>query len=148
MVERVNRCLERASLRLMSYSEREEAFNQWWNDFASNEDLFSLSYCGYWLRGVAYNRKHDSWLLYESADDGPASNEDEIEEKWKQWNESPSGVFYLPDGWFHWIRDDALRAYKIGERLWGEGWLSDGRTDSRRYDIVIQMALLGEIKYG
>ena len=52
----------------------------------------------------------------------------------------------LPKGWFRLDREAALRAWEEGIKRWGVGWYE--HTDSNREDVVIQLALLGEIRYG
>lgn len=52
----------------------------------------------------------------------------------------------LPEGWYYLDEGMAIRAYIEGCKRWGAAWFEDG--DGTSYDVVIQLALLGEIRYG
>ena len=43
-------------------------------------------------------------------------------------------------------RAAALRAWEEGAKRWGVAWYED--VDANREDVVVQLALLGETKYG
>lgn len=51
----------------------------------------------------------------------------------------------LPRGWYH--LDPAL-AFRKGCERYGAAWFDDPRTDATRYDVAVQLATLGEVRYG
>lgn len=126
---------------LMTTEDREAARDGWVRDFALNVDLFMRGYCGYWLRG-AEHLSDGSWLVYECAD-GRDPREEERVAAFVADPKSP-----LPEGWYHWTEAKAREAYRIGERLWGERWLDGDHGDGPGYDVVVQHAMLGEVRYG
>ncbi len=66
----------------------------------------------------------------------------DVETRWRMWIRGES----LPERWFRINRFVALRAWEEGVKKWGVDW--QDHTDSTREDIVLQLALLGELRYG
>jgi hypothetical protein len=52
----------------------------------------------------------------------------------------------LPAGWFYFGRAALTRAYLAGVRRWGEDFYKT--ADASKRDICLQLALLGEVRYG
>jgi len=138
---------------LMSNEERAEAMDEWVKFTGAvvdpalggnNSDLFRTNYIGYWARGVEVDKKL-GWLVYEMLGDGLTHVEEEdgfhlaAVEAWRAREALPSRYFRLDHA-------AAVAAYNFGVRKWGERW-TEG-ADSTSYDCVIQMALLGEVRYG
>lgn len=102
--------------------------------------IFQRNYAGYWLCGVAYE-ENLGWLVYEEADD-KAVGEARCEIVKKLWLAGEP----LPERWFRLDRAAALRAWEEGVKRWGIDWYEE--TDAQREDVVVQLALLGEVRYG
>jgi hypothetical protein len=125
--------------------DREALIQEFANDFVLNIDLVSRSYCGYWLRRVATlpNGASIAWEQGESSDEVLVADEDgERFARLYRKGSSPT----LPKRFF--IIDSAVArsAYEIGERLWGKNWMYE--ADANHYDVVMQRALLGVVRYG
>jgi hypothetical protein len=111
----------------------------WIGFLTKYNDIFGRNYCGYWLRGV----EHDaSWLCWEDDEEHRPGDEPQRRKALAAWRAGTA----LPSGWHRLDRDTAVRAYHEGCKRWGADWFENG--DGERYDVVIQLALLGEIKYG
>lgn len=108
-------------------------------------DLFMTDHCGYWLSGMAHV-KNKGWLVHEHSDiDDCASVQSKNPEYpaiLKAWKEGKP----LPDGWFSLDKEMAIKAYCEGIKRDGLNWYEEG--DAISYDIAIQLALLGEVRYG
>mgnify|MGYP000993946418 CR=1 FL=1 len=101
-------------------------------------------YCGYWMYGMAYDSQL-GWLCYEHKGEASIS---EVEssiayggalELWRAGLALPEGYYLLDSA-------AAIKAYGEGVKRYGAHWYDD--ADASMYDVVIQMALLGEVKYG
>jgi hypothetical protein len=126
---------------LLSDEDRAKLREEYINDVALNSDQFRRSCSGYWARGVQYVKAR-GWIVWEDDEShlhGEEPNRSEALRSWRSGQE-------LPSGWYAWSRETAARAYAIGERLWGESWYE--RSDSGDYDVIMQLVLLGEIRYG
>ena len=106
-----------------------------------HSELFSNDYCGYWLRGVDQDEKL-GWLAWEDDEQHLFGDEPQEEKALKAWKEGRS----LPEGWFRMDKALAKKAWNIGVREYGVHWYEDG--DATTYDVVLQLALLGEVRYG
>jgi len=105
-------------------------------------DIFASNYVGYWLRGVE-NLPDLGWLCWEDDEKGRYhGTEPNRKEALRAWQAGEP----LPKHWFRLDRAAALRAWEKGVEHWGATWYED--ADASSYDAVIQLALLGEIKYG
>lgn len=113
-----------------------------WIEFCvDNTDLFGRGYCGYWLRGVE-STKARGRLVWEDDDRHAPGEEPNRKEALRAWRKGEP----LPKGWYRMDHAFALKAWGIGVLAFGEKWYDEG--DAPRYDYVIQMALLGEERYG
>lgn len=107
-------------------------------------DGFASNVYGYWARGVL--QEHDSWLVWEDDEKcrhGKEPNREVAVRAFHQTRNAP-----LPPKWFRFDQALAIRAYVEGVKLWGLNWYNSPKTDAIRYDVAIQMALFGEVKYG
>lgn len=117
-----------------------------WVDFVCGEkgyaDIFGHNYCGYWMRGMEHDPKL-GWLVYEHGDERKPDKKyaAEVEKLWREGKP-------LPPFWFRLDRRAALLAQAHGAAKWGAHWYGDAHTDATSYDVVIQLALLGEVRYG
>jgi hypothetical protein len=111
-----------------------------WIDFVTRyNDIFRQSYIGYWAYGVQVK---GGWLVYEQAAHDRRPTELEIEDAAGAYESRQS----LPEDWHLLDRDAAIRAWAEGVRRSGVDWYKNG--DANDYDVAIQRALLGEVKYG
>jgi hypothetical protein len=125
----------------------ESHVSDWVKYCTTNNDLFMTSYCGYWLGGLEFDNAI-GWLCYVSMEiDGEPSVREvdklprysDIVQAWENNKDLPNGFYRLD-------KAAAIRAFKAGIEHSGVNWYEN--ADSREYDYVIQMALLGEIRYG
>lgn len=107
----------------------------------SDTDLFRSTYCGYWLRGVERTKVRGR-LVWEDDERHAFDEEPDRKEALRAWRKGEA----LPKGWHRMDLAFAIRAWGIGVLAFGEKWYDEGDAD--RYDYVIQMALLGEERYG
>ena len=115
-----------------------------WIDYLTQcVDIFGTTYyAGYWARGVEHD-KGRGWLVWEHGDTGAALGEEpDRKAAVKAWRSGAA----LPKGWHRLDRDAAIRAFVEGAKKWGVEWFENG--DGPRYDYCVQMALLGEERYG
>ena len=103
-------------------------------------DIFGAA-CGYWLRGVAFDEER-GWLVWEDDEKCRFGQEPNLEEALEAWRNGS----VLPSHWFRLDRAAALKAWEEGVKKWGVDWYE--QTDARREDVVVQLALLGEVRYG
>ena len=102
-------------------------------------DIFGRQYAGYWLRGVERDDER-GWLCLEYDERGrEPPYRIEALAAWRAGEK-------LPPGWYRLDRAAALRAWEEGVKRWGVDWYR--QTDAGREDEVIQLSLLGEIRYG
>lgn len=115
-------------------------------DLALNVDAFSTSCIGYWAFGhfVEGEGRHAVWIVIECEDlsRDAVQRLGELAARRHRRGKSLPARCHLLD------QSVASRAYTFGERRWGERWYDDPQTDASRYDVVLQAALLGEIRYG
>lgn len=122
--------------------------NQDWIEFCTQfNDLFMYDYCGYWMAAMECDDDL-GWLCYEYAndDDMPSlramKEAPEYQEIVKSWREGK----LLPPNWYRLDKAAAIKAYGEGVKRYGLDWYEDG--DAITYDVAVQMALLGEVRYG
>jgi hypothetical protein len=113
-----------------------------WVDVLTNyNDIFLTSYCGYWLYGVSYE-KGRGWLAYEMEDERRPG-----EKKCQRATEAWKAGLELPKGFFRIDRDLAIKVQKIVTEKYGkDAW--DNAPDASMQDVGMQLALLGEVRYG
>jgi hypothetical protein len=112
-----------------------------WIDFCTKYgDMFGRGYIGYWALGVERDIER-GWLLFEEGSD-EALTDKEMERVKALWRAGEE----LPERWFKLDRDACIKAWIEGVKKWGVDWYED--SDANKYDYVVQMALLGEHRYG
>ena len=116
-----------------------------WVDYITNgSDIFSRPhYAGYWACGVA-NAPALGWLVAECDENErfPSEYEDErVEALWRAGKD-------LPPRWYRLDRAAALRMWEEGVKRYGVGWYGDPKHDGGMEDGLLQLALLGEVRYG
>jgi hypothetical protein len=107
-----------------------------WVQFAVHgNDLFLTTYCGYWMRGMEYDKRL-GWLCFEHGGEKrpPKEVPARILKRWRDGDD-------LPKRWHRLDRDTAILAWAAGVKLAGDDWYSGPGADASRYDFVIQMAL-------
>lgn len=111
-----------------------------WIDFLTQyRDIFARNYCGYWLRAVEWDSKL-GWLVWEHDENWELpSNVKEVEHNWQRGLAVPKHFYCLNEAM-------AIKAFEEGVKKWGEDWFENG--DAGRYDFVLQLAMLGEHRYG
>ena len=112
-----------------------------WMRTAADAEIFARTCCGYWARGVEH-QSDLGWLVWESPDKCRPGEEPDRDEALAAWQARTA----LPASWLRLDAAAALRAWVAGVRRWGEHWFQ--RADQERYDVVLQEALLGEVRYG
>jgi hypothetical protein len=113
----------------------------WVEYLTQNVDIFGQQYVGYWLRGV--ERDPDlGWLVWEDDERHEWGFEPNRMAARNAWREGQP----LPEGWYRLDRAAAVRAWEEGVKRWGVGWYAE--VDAPREDLVVQLALLGEVRYG
>lgn len=118
-----------------------------WVDYLTQDsEIFNSNYCGYWARGVDHD-PYIGWLIWEDDEKRPHGEEPNREEAIQAFREHNTT---LPKNWFVLNKEMAVKAYLEGVKRWGQTWFDLGgdHNDSMGYDTVIQLALLGEVKYG
>ena len=103
-------------------------------------DIFQQIRSGYWAFGVRPARTRNAWLVYAQEDDAMPNLKAIAEARRAHRCGEP-----LPARWYLLDRDAAARAWAEGVKLWGLKWYED--VDANREDCVVQMALLGSLKY-
>jgi len=117
------------------------AVDGFWVEYLTRwPDIFGRQYAGTWLRGV--ERDRTGWLCWEDDERHRRGEEPDREEALRAWRDN----LPLPKGWYRLDRAAALRAWEDGVKRWGVDWYEE--TDANREDVVVQLALLGEIRYG
>ena len=120
------------------------AIDPFWVEYLTqNNDIFGKMYAGYWLRAVAHDPER-GWLCWEDDEQhrrGEEPGRAQAMEAWVWGKGLP-----LPNGWYRLDRAAALRAWEAGIKRWGVGWYA--QVDAQCEDIVLQEALLGEVRYG
>jgi hypothetical protein len=106
-------------------------------------DVFDHNTCGYWMRGMDWNKAR-GWLAWESGDEDADPTDAEQAEAARAWAAGQP----LPAGWFALDRAAAYKAVEAGIKRNGWPAFCDGTADAADYDCAIQIALLGEVKYG
>jgi len=103
-------------------------------------DLFLTNHCGYWACGVE-REPGLGWLAFEHGDEcrPPEKTPQTVLAAWR--NGKP-----LPKRWYRLDEQAALRAWAEGVKRSGTSWFENG--DASDYDVAIQNALLGEVRYG
>lgn len=113
-----------------------------WIEFLTKySDIFgSPYYAGYWLFGV---ERDDAlgWLAYEHGDDRRPSDR-ECKRVVALWRAGEP----LPERWFRLDRAAAIKAWGEAVKRYGVDWYE--KADGAVYDVAVQMALLGEVRYG
>lgn len=113
----------------------------WIEYLTQYDDVFRRNGSGYWLRGVEHNGRL-GWLCWEDDEKCLHGEEPNREAALEAWMEGKP----LPEHWFQLNAHVALRAWEEGVKRWGIDWYED--ADATSYDVVLQRALLGEIRYG
>ena len=107
-------------------------------------DVFYTHTCGYWLRGEEWDAKR-GWLCRET---GGELLVDPLPREAKRIKAAWLAGKPLPEGWFALDRAAAYRV--VVEGIKRNGWpaFADGTADADDTDAAVQMALLGEVRYG
>jgi hypothetical protein len=113
----------------------------WVEYLTQNVDVFGQQYAGYWLRGVDRDPEL-GWLVWEDDEQHRWGKEPDRLEARSAWLAGEP----LPKGWYRLDRAAAVRAWEEGVKRWGVGWYA--QVDAIREDVVVQLALLGEVRYG
>lgn len=125
----------------MTREEVRESLADWTELVTKYVDLFRSDHCGYWLRGMNHDNRR-GWLAWEMQDDEDLTDPPLYHEAWVAWVDGKP----LPVGYYRLDAAFARRAWRVGVRQRGESWYDEG--DAEDYDVVVQLALLGEVRYG
>lgn len=115
----------------------------WIDMLVHGSSVFATNQCGYWMYGMEHSHVL-GWLCFEHDEEtiGTVSSNPEYKHIVKLWKEGKP----LPEKWFRLNLDAATKAYAEGCKRAGINWYE--HSDATEYDIVIQMVLLGEVRYG
>jgi len=122
-----------------------------WVDYLTQEvDIFMTTYIGYWGMGVRPLLPDGSddetrWLVVEDTDD---LGEKAVQKRVVAASSALLAGTQLPEGVHLLDEAAAIRAYVIACQRWGANWMNGGHGDANGYDVAIQLALLGEVRYG
>lgn len=131
----------------------------------AHPDMFGFDYIGHWGRGIqiiANGKKSVGWLVWEFEEDEQLSalmaregvsflnqlDDEELDKLHQPALEAYAAGKPLPKYYHALDEDGAKRAWVEGVKRYGEDWYERPQTDANTYDAVLQLALLGEIKYG
>lgn len=116
-----------------------------WVDYVTQHgDIFGRTYyAGYWARGVDHDPKM-GWLVWESDDQHRRDEEPDLADAHLAWREGRP----LPEHWYRLDRAAALRMWEEGVKRFGVGWYDSSAHDGAMEDVLLQLALLGEERYG
>ncbi len=115
-----------------------------WTQFLTKySDIFRTDHIGYWAFG---ERVPGGWLAYEQPSDDGRRPTDTMIAAVKGFYRNNSRDLPLPKPWFLIDRAFAERAFIEGIKRGGASWYEHG--DANDYDCAVQMAALGEIRYG
>lgn len=108
-------------------------------------EVFRRDHSGYWAYGLQVN---GGWLVYEMAGEALPTDKEiaAAERAYVAHQLEGASALSLPDKWRMLDRAVAIRAWEEGVKRWGVAWYQ--HTDGNREDVVVQLALLGEIRYG
>jgi hypothetical protein len=111
-----------------------------WVKQCMSNDMFMTSYIGYWAYGTEYDEQL-GWLVFEhaaAAFDAPRKTPKTVLAAWQAGEK-------LPEGWHRLDKETITRAWAEGVKHSGVNWFEDG--DANDYDVALQMAILGEVRY-
>ena len=116
-----------------------------WVDYVTQhyDHLRAQYYAGYWARAVVHDPAL-GWLVAEM---------DEVGSLPRQVRDRPHGgalaglAIDLPPRWYRLDRTAALRMWEEGVKRCGVDWYDD-RARRRLEDVLLQLTLLGEVRYG
>jgi hypothetical protein len=109
-------------------------------DMIRGLDIFTSGQSAYWASGVRC-ADGSGYLVYDHARDGMPT--DIAIARAVRCHETNKP---LPDGWHLINREVAIRAWCEGVKRWGVDWYE--KVDGPRRDVVLQLGLLGELRYG
>lgn len=116
-----------------------------WVDYVTqHNDIFGRTYyAGYWARAMAHDPEL-GWLVAEMDEEEryPGKHECErVEAMWRSGN-------VLPERWYRLGRAAAIRMWEEGVKRHGVGWYDSNEHDGGMEDELLQLTLLGEVRYG
>lgn len=125
-----------------------------WIDFLTRgADIFGHDYIGHWSFGARPVDRDDLWLVIEhevldklddDAESGVSARDAFVMEValiFGSGKKLPKGVHLLDAA-------VAAKAFAIGCLMWGVEWMNGPHNNADGYDGVLQLALLGEFRYG
>jgi hypothetical protein len=116
----------------------------WIEYVTQHNDIFGRTYyAGYWARGIERDLEL-GWLVAEMDSEERYPGKHETERAIALWRAGQP----LPTRWYRLDRATALKMWEEGVKLWGVGWYDAPEHDGSREDVLLQMALLGEVRYG
>lgn len=116
-----------------------------WVDYITQHgDIFGRQYyAGYWAQGVAHG-PNLGWLVAECDENERWPDQHEIDRVGALWLSGSD----LPPRWYRLDRAAALRMWEEGVKRCGVGWYDSPEHDGAREDELLQLTLLGEVRYG
>lgn len=118
-----------------------------WIDFLIKySDIFGHDYIGYWGYGYPLKVRDEriGWIVVEYNDDEDSGD---CEKRGEGAVRCFRDRLPLPERCHLLDKAAAIKAYVEGCKKWGPNWFEE-KGDANTYDVVLQLALLGEIRYG
>jgi hypothetical protein len=106
-----------------------------------SRDTFSTNFSGFWLRGVESNL-HLGWLCWEDDEQFAHGDEPSRKAAVHAWHAGDP----LPEGWYRLNEAMALKTWNEGRKKYGVDFYE--YMDSNSQDTALQLAMLGEERYG
>jgi hypothetical protein len=117
---------------------------RWVEYVTQRATIFScLHYAGYWARGVDHDPVY-GWLVAECDESERWPDKTESARVSALWRAGSD----LPPRWYALDRGAALRMWEEGVKRFGVGWYDSREHDGAMEDVLLQLALLGEERYG
>lgn len=117
---------------------------EWIDYITQNPDIFMRDYCGYWMYGMERD-KELGWLAHEH-DETRTTTQVARSPEYNQIVADWRAGKPLPESWYRLDKAACVKAWAEGVKIYGVDWYENG--DANTYDCAIQMALLGELRYG
>lgn len=135
----------------------------WVEYLTLHSDIFSSDYIGYWAYGERPvipdgDLDRTRWLVFENEGVPSMATRSGAQACLARYDAAKAAALaarepvkspdeFLPNGVFLLDAEAAIRAYTLGCAKWGADWF-DRKGDALTYDVVIQLALLLEVRYG